>query len=299
MRKIPESRVDRTHPDFKILFGLKVRVEECAGGAEKLRKELPELFRKALDEVIDTPRSGRRHVTDLEKTEKTYIGTKLEILIRNYLGLPKGLLDLKIDGLDVDIKNTIGRNWMIPTEALEKPCILVACDETEFRCYVGVFIAHLSNLSDSTNRDAKRSLTPAGFENILWLLNGVPYPANFWAGISEPDARHIMDMRDAGGSERLRRLFSIVLNKPISRDVIQSVARQKDYMKRLRNNGGARDLLAKDGIALLSGKYDGVLIKKLGLPTCDGDQFISIKATSAKIANVLAAGKHQVAWSIE
>ncbi len=254
------------------------------------------MFRKAIDEVIDTPRSGRRLLTDLEKTEKTYIGTKLEILIRNFLGLPKGLLDLKIDGIDVDIKNTIGSNWMIPNEALGKPCILVACDEDEFRCYVGVFIAHASNLSTSRNRDAKRNLTPDGFENILWILNGVPYPPNFWAGISETDAKHIMDMANAGGSERLRRLFTVVQRTPVSRDVIEGVARQKDYMKRLRNNGGARDLLAKDGIALLSGKYDSALIRKLSLPACDGNQFISIKASSEKMSQMLARSKHPVVW---
>ncbi len=71
MRKIPESQINETHPDFQILFAIKVRIEECAGGAEKLREELPELFRKAIDEVIDTPRSGRRLITEIEKTEKT------------------------------------------------------------------------------------------------------------------------------------------------------------------------------------------------------------------------------------
>lgn len=185
---------------------------------------------------------------------------------------------------------------MIPTEAIDKPCILIACDEDEFRCYVGVFVAHLSNLSVSTNRDAKRTLTPAGFENILWLVNGVSYPANFWSGVSKVDAQHIMDMKNAGGSERLRRLFTVVQEKPVSRDVIEGVARQKDYMKRLRNNGGARGLLAADGIALLSGKYDSRLIKKLSLPVCTGDEFISIKATSEKLVKQLASGKHRVAW---
>src|SRR5687767_5744114 len=34
-------------------------------------------IRRALDEVIDGPRTGRWDVSQLEKTEKTYIGTKI------------------------------------------------------------------------------------------------------------------------------------------------------------------------------------------------------------------------------
>jgi len=55
---------------------------------------------------------------ETEKTEKTYLGTKIEILIRKFFKFPKGLLDLHIEGHDVDIKNTVGGNWMIPTEAI-------------------------------------------------------------------------------------------------------------------------------------------------------------------------------------
>ena len=43
------------------------------------------------------------HASELEKTEKTYIGTKVEILVRDFFRLPKGILDLTIDGLDVDV----------------------------------------------------------------------------------------------------------------------------------------------------------------------------------------------------
>lgn len=294
MRKIPTSRVVHGHPDFELLLGLKVSLENCSGGADALKQKLPLLFREAIDEVIDTPRSGRRLISELEKTEKTYIGTKLEILIRNFLGLPKGLLDLEINGLDVDIKNTIGNNWMIPTEAIGKPCILVACNENVFRCYAGIFIAHFKNLSTSANKDSKRSVSAVGFENILWILNDAPYPPNFWASVEERDARYIMEPIKVGGSERLRRLFSKILNRPISRDVIQGVARQKDYMKRLRSNGGARDKLAREGIAILSGQYDSILIEALKLPHCGPDEFISVRADTEEVAMMLGAAGHSV-----
>lgn len=296
MRKLPPSLVDEEHPDFKILYGLRIKIESLSKGASRFQNALPELFRKALDEVIDTPRTGRRLVSDLEKTEKTYIGTKMEILIRNFLELPKGLLDLDIDGVDVDIKNTLGSNWMIPTEALGKPCILVACDEKTFLCYLGIFVAHRSNLSGSTNKDQKRSLSAIGFENVLWLLKDEPYPPNFWAGISAKDAAYIMEMKKVSGAERLRRLFTHVQKKPIPRNIVESVARQKDYMKRARKNGGARDSLAINGIALLSGTFDKALIKILGLPACARTDLISIKADSLKVAQLLEQYGHPVNW---
>ena len=53
----------------------------------------------------------------------------MEIELRATLRLPKGNLDTVILGRDVDIKNTMSSNWMIPTEAVDHPCILVAADE--------------------------------------------------------------------------------------------------------------------------------------------------------------------------
>ena len=37
-------------------------------------------IRQSIDEVLDGPRTGRWGFEQLEKTEKTYVGTKLEIV---------------------------------------------------------------------------------------------------------------------------------------------------------------------------------------------------------------------------
>jgi len=73
-------------------------------------------------------------------------------------------------------------------------------------------------------------------------------------------------------------MFTEIQGVPINRTVIEGIAQQKDYMKRLRKNGGARDKLAANGIALLSGSYDSSLIKKLGLASCTKEEFISYRA---------------------
>ena len=271
--------------DQKIIDIIRADLLKRSGGIDDFRAEVPKLIRRAIDEVIDTPRTARLTLDQTEKTEKTYIGTKIEILIRNYLNIPKGLLDLKVEGYDVDIKNTIGGNWMIPREAVNNACILVSSDEKKAICSVGIIIARPEYLTTGANRDEKKSISAEGKKQISWLIKDEPYPKNFWENVSPSVVSKIMKGR--GGTERLVALFRGIIGVPISRQVIEGVARQKDYMKRLRKNGGARDPLLKENIFVLSGKYNRALIKKLGLPSCGDDEFISVKADNEFLARTI------------
>jgi hypothetical protein len=58
-------------------------------------------------------------------------------------------------------------------------------------------------------------------------------------------------------------------------------------MKRLRKNGGARDILSQQGIALLWGTNDRELIKTLNLGVVSADQFISVSPTNPDEENLL------------
>ncbi len=287
MRRIPPSAVEPGHVDFDVLSRLAELITRSAGGQDHLRDTVPILIRRAIDEVIDTPRTGRLSLDEIEKTEKTYIGTKIEILIRDFLGFPKGRLDLEIDGQDVDIKYTSTGSWMIPAEAINQPCILLLSDEATRLCFLGIFVAHDDYLNPGANRDGKKGISVAGLENVMWLLRDLHYPANFWADVAQEDAEYINDMKNTGGTERLRRLFRRVQEIPVSRSVIEGVARQRDYMKRLRKNGGARDPLLKEGIAILSGKYNRDAIAELGLPECSPEQFVSISINSDERREIL------------
>lgn len=277
--KVPDSIVDEVHEDFKILDEVRCLLHDASGSRQRLEVDVPALIRRGLWEVIDTPRTARVWVSDLEKTEKTYIGTKIEILIQDYFGFPKGALDLRIGKHDIDVKNTVRGNWMIPTEAVGKVCLLVAENDLSAECWFGLIIARPGYLCAGKNKDSKRTIARAELRNVLWLIRDGLMPANFWSQVSEPDIVEIMDSR-ASGTERLRRLFTSQQDVPISREVIRGVARQHDYMKRLRRNGGARDELSRAGIALLSGAYDSELIAKLGLPTCSRSEFIAHQATT-------------------
>lgn len=291
-KNIPESVVIPGHPDYELLNSISADIVSRAGGSEAIAIKFPSMLRECIDDVIMTPKTGRRSYDELEKTEKTYIGTRVEIELRAMLELPKGNLDTVILGHDVDIKNTMGSNWMIPTEAIDHPCILIAADESSALCYLGLFVAKQDYLTRGQNKDAKKSLSAEGFKNILWLLKGTPYPSNFWRGVSSGAVERIFEANS--GNRRVEALFRELQALPITRDVIEAVAQQRDFMRRLRadDGKGARDVLAKEGILLLSGDYDSDLISALKLPTCAGSEFISYKPQSQ--AEVDLASRHGV-----
>lgn len=61
------------------------------------RDGMGQLIRQAYDEVVDMPRTRRWSLGQLASTEKTYVGTKVEILVQHWLGLDRGInLDLSI-----------------------------------------------------------------------------------------------------------------------------------------------------------------------------------------------------------
>ncbi|MFZ5961602.1 NaeI family type II restriction endonuclease [Thalassococcus sp. BH17M4-6] len=288
-KSIPESTVIAGHPDHDLLSRIADHIVTRAGGADALASRFSAMLRQCVDDVIMTPKTGRRSYDELEKTEKTYIGTRVEIELRALLNLPRGKLDTVILGHDVDIKNTMGSNWMIPTEAVDHPCILVAADEARAACYLGLIVARPDYLTQGQNKDAKKSVSALGFANILWLLRDHPYPPNVWRTIA-PD---VIERIFAGttGNQRMATLFREVQRQPITRDVVQAVAQQQDFMRRIRsdNGRGTRDHLAREGILLLSGHYDAPLIDALGLPECSGSEFVSYRPVTRQEADLAAA----------
>ncbi len=281
-RTLPPSALSPDHPDFARLTALAAEITTRAGGALELEQCFPQMLRDCIDAVIMTAKTGRRSYEELEKTEKTYIGTRVEIELRALLKLKKGRLDTEILGQDVDIKNTMGANWMIPTEAVDHPCILVAADEPRARCYLGLIVAREAYLTTGKNKDAKRSISAEGFGHILWLLKEQPYPANFWRTASEQAVEQIF--AGTSGNARMAELFRQFPNTPIARDVIEAVALQKDFTRRIRKDKGrgTRDILEREGIALMEGRDHAQLIKAFDLPACSHGSFISYRPETTR-----------------
>jgi hypothetical protein len=238
-----------------------------------------QLIRRAIDEVIDAPRTRRFVLDECEKTEKTYLGTKIEILFRDAIGQPKGKsLDLNLGGIEADIKHSIGTTWMIPKEAVDRPCVLITENEQTARFCLGLIVCRPENLTSGINRDSKLQVSASGRANILWLAKDMPYPRNIWQEF-DPELKTLI-LSHRGGSQRLAELFRQLQRTPIPRSAIPAVASQLDSLKRLRANGGARDILRPENIALLWGQNDRALITALGLGSLLSDEFISLRPTT-------------------
>lgn len=283
--------LDSSHPDFPSVSPIVDAIIEASGGLGEFEVEVPLILRTAIDEVVDAPRTKRFLLSETEKTEKTYLGTKVEILIRSFLGFSKGsVLDMSIKGTEVDIKNTMYTNWSIPKENVGRPAMLIRSNEAKARCDVGIAIIHDGYLRPAANRDSKRGIAAAGFKNIWWLLQDHPYPVNFWQLMKAEERQALMGA--GGGTRRLAALFEKVQKTPISRVQVEALGQQHDYMRRIRRGGGARDILAPKGIALLSGQYDQGVIQTLRLGTVTREEFISYTPTGPSEIELLRSHGH-------
>lgn len=238
-------------------------------------QQAADTLRQALDEVIDGIRTGRWSVDSLEKTEKTYIGTKVEILFKFDFELENGeKLDTRIEGHEVDIKCTVLRDWMIPKEAVNQLCLLVRIDDAKSKFWIGLIRASKEVLRKSENRDRKGSLSAEGKKSIQWLVESGDLPTNLIAEL-DPETRLKM-MAHRSGQSRITELFRLVQGVIIPRIAVETVARQKDPMKRVRD---ARIELAREGILILGHQSgDPELARSRGFPSPGKGEFISIPA---------------------
>jgi len=197
--------------------------------------------------VIDGLRTGRWSVAELEKTEKTYIGTKVEILFRFDLELERGQkLDVRINGEEVDIKCTVRTSWMIPREAFGEICLLVRIDDKRSKFWIGLVRTN-EVLLNSENQDRKKSLTfNRALENGIWIVSSGTMPRSILHDLAPEDRVAILSGRS--GRARLEELFRRVQGKVISSVALETVGRQKDTMRRFRQ---VRSILSNEGIEVL------------------------------------------------
>lgn len=290
MRAIRPIPLAVDHPDLRVLTVIRDEVAARSGGLDELKTKFPIIVRDAIDFVLDPVNTARTRVTDLDNVEKTFIGLKLEHFVRDMLDVPKRLRDLHIAGLDVDIKNTVGGNWSIPQETYRnaEPCLLMAVDDKKYLCYLGLIVAKLPYLHKGKgNRDTKKGVSKEGFKHILWIVAGHPFPESKFDAFDMDRFRELRKMR--GGKKRAAQFFRENLGTPIHRSVIQALLfDQADYMRRVRGNGGARDILRTEGIAVVS-KYHNALLASLGLDRLEGDQMMAISGLTPEHAAKLIA----------
>ncbi|MEL7728703.1 NaeI family type II restriction endonuclease [Citromicrobium bathyomarinum] len=285
------STVDKDHPDYALLSALRDEIAKRAGGLSTLEENFPLLVRDAVDFLLDSVRTARTRVSELDNVEKTFIGLKLEHFVRDMLDVPKGIRDLVVAGVDVDIKNTVQKNWSIPQETYRssEPCVLMAIDDDKYCCSLGLIIAKPEYLHKGAgNRDTKKGVSIDGFKHIMWLVAEQPFPASRFAGLDMNRFRELRKVK--GGKERAAQFFRENLFKVVHRDVARALLfDQYDPMKRLRKNGGAPDVLSQENIAVLIGTYlaDRRVAGEFGFGSLARDEIVAVKARSEEEIEVL------------
>ena len=246
------------------------------------------VLRETLDQLYDGQRTGRYRLDQLHKTEKTHCGTIVEINLHREFNFADGNeLDYKIEGHEVDCKYSkdLGK-WMIPPEAHGKLCLLVWADDQKSSWDIGLVRAekHLLNIKGvvGPNRDGKTTLNADGRLASHWLsrLNHLKLPPNILLQLPDATVRGIMEMKH--GTQRLNELFRVTNGKLVGREVVATVAQQGDFMKRVRENGGARTALRSEGIIILGGyKSHGAIAEALGVPIPGPGESVAVRVSLA------------------
>jgi hypothetical protein len=235
-------------------------------------------IRGALDMLLDGQHTGRYRWDQLHKTEKTHAGTLVEIALARTMHLADGrALDYTIAGADVDCKfsQRMG-GWMIPPEADGQLLLLVQASDEDGTWSAGLVRATEDHLRPAGNRDGKRALSQGGRAAVCWLHARAPLQEN--ALIRLPEREVAAVFAPVSGQQRVNELFRRAQRMRVSRTVVATVARQDDYMKRVRDGGGARDQLRGEGIVIF-GDFAGdqVLASALGLPRPAAGEFVSAR----------------------
>ncbi|MFL0446482.1 NaeI family type II restriction endonuclease [Corynebacterium xerosis] len=235
------------------------RVRELVLSADPDGSRFAQTFRSSYDRLYNGQWTGRYSWDQLYKTEKTHFGTLIEIAIRQEFDdiIDDGVqdhLDYRISGVDVDCKFSMGKaQWMIPMECVGEIIIGLHASDEKSTWSLCVERATEDKLTQGGNRDRKRTFTKAAKADIQWLFDDAPLPVNRLLHLPEADRAAIFEPRS--GQQRVCELFRRTIGLSVNRESIAAVAEQKDYMKRVRGNGGARGLLQPEGIVVLSGKY--------------------------------------------
>lgn len=244
------------------------------------------MMRSTLDQLYDGQRTGRYSWAQLHKTERTHFGTLFEINLRREFDdvIDEGMsLDYRIAGHDVDCKfsQKMG-GWMIPPEAVDQLLLVGYANDAAAEFAVGLVRASHGHLRPGANRDAKVGLNQTGNAAIRWLQRPGELPPNVLLQCTPEVLAAIFDVR-LSGQGRVNELFRRVVRRRIGRNTIATVAQQADFMKRVRENGGARTILQPEGYVILGGDYSlhREVAEQLGVPVPEPGELVSVRITES------------------
>ena len=247
------------------------------------------VIRDTFDQLYDGQHTGRYSFEELHKTEKTHMGTLIEINLHRAFDFEDGdATDYRIAGVEVDCKYSMTPGkWMLPPEVMGQLALLITADDQTSSWRSGLIRVREEVLASARNRDAKGWLSSAGLERIRWLWPHHPGLApNLFLTLDPPALSKIFGARAAKshqhGQSRTDELFRTVQRRIIRRAELATVARQDDFMKRARRSGGSRSRLQREGILVLGHQdNDPAVAEALGLPRPHKGEFVSARVVPA------------------
>jgi Restriction endonuclease NaeI len=247
------------------------------------------VIRDTLDQLYDGQRTGRWNFSQLHKTEKTHMGTLIEINLHREFEFEDGdATDYRIAGFQIDCKYSMSANWMLPPEVLGHMALLVAADDEFASWKAGIMRIDARWLNPRPNRDAKGTLSRDGKQHIRWLWpDHGRLPENLFLNIDPAVRNRIFNAKARRGNQhgqaRTNELFRLVQGRIVRRAELATVAQQDDFMKRARGNGGARTHLQSEGLLVLGHQENDPLIAEaLGLPVPNKGEFVSARVIPAR-----------------
>lgn len=248
------------------------------------------VIRDTFDQLYDGQRTGRWSFGQLYKTEKTHMGTLVEINLHREFGFDDGdATDYRIADIEIDCKYSMkDGGWTLPPEVVGHLALLVTANDQKSTWRAGVIRVTDDVLNEGRNRDAKATLSKSARGDICWLWpeNQRLSPNLFYQ--LEPEVRdRIFSAKSRRGNRhgqaRTNELFRSVQGRIIRRAELATVAQQDDFMKRARSQGGARSYLRAEGILVLGHQdNDPWVASQLGLPVPRKGQFVSARVTPAR-----------------
>jgi hypothetical protein len=242
-------------------------------GQESARERFAWVLRDSLNELLDGQRTGRWCYQHLSKTEKTHLGTIVEVNLTKEFDLDDGhSLDWSVAGQDLDCKfsKDFG-GWEVPMEMYlcdghgpqsgrdNHPALLVWMDDDRSQWAAGLiritddklrWRVKDGELVRAYNRDFKRRISDEALADVFWLWGGRQddLPTNTLLHMDDKTRARIFSLKS--GQQRVNELFRARQRQLISRATVMTVAQQDDGMKRARD-ARLHKHLGKEGILVL------------------------------------------------